>query len=101
MFKCQVNFYSNSSVLQINICRMQLVLLYIKFKLSNIARHFSSVVLVLDLGGQVVPDVAEVPDVVLHHQRHVRRHGEGHLGRQAARLGEHVQIPLKRKWFEE
>ena len=51
------------------------------------------VVLVLDLGSEVIPDVAKVGDVVLHHQGDVRWHGERHLGREARGLGEHVQVP--------
>ena len=27
------------------------------------------------------------------HGAYIRRHGEGDLGRQTARLGEHVQVP--------
>ena len=50
------------------------------------------VVFVLDLGSQVVSDVTDVSDVVLHHQGHVRGHGQGDLGSQATGLGEHVQI---------
>jgi hypothetical protein len=33
-----------------------------------------SVLLVLYLGGEVVADVTDVSDAVLHHQRHVGRH---------------------------
>ena len=37
--------------------------------------------------------MTDVPDVVLDHQGDVGGHGEGDLGGQAARLGEHVQVP--------
>lgn len=47
-----------------------------------------------DLGGQVVLDVAHaVHDLVHHHQRSLIRHVEGNLSREAARLGEQVQVP--------
>ena len=37
------------------------------------------VVFVLNLGCEVVADVANVADVVLNHQGHVRGHGQRHL----------------------
>ena len=52
-----------------------------------------SVIFILNLWGEVVSDVTNVSNVVLNHQGDIRRHGEGHLGRQAAGLGEHVQVP--------
>ena len=52
-----------------------------------------SVVFILNLGSEVIPDVAHVGDVVLHHQGHVGRHGERDLAGQTARLGEHLEIP--------
>ena len=51
------------------------------------------VVFILNLGGEIVADVTHVSDVVLHHQRHVRRHGERHLAGQTACLGEHLEVP--------
>merc|ERR1719244_907521 len=42
---------------------------------------------------QIVSDMTNVSNVVLHNQGDIRGHGEGHLGRQAAGLGEHVQVP--------
>ena len=53
---------------------------------------FPSVVLVLDLGGEVVPDVADVADLVLDDERHLGAHGEADLGREAGGLGEHVEV---------
>ena len=50
------------------------------------------VVLVLDLGGQVVADVADVTDLVLDHQGNVRGHGQRDGGRQARSLGEQIQV---------
>ena len=38
-----------------------------------------SVVLVVDLGSEIVAHAPEVPDVVLHHQRNIGRHREGDL----------------------
>ena len=51
------------------------------------------VVFILNLGSEIVPDVTHVSDVVLHHQRHVGRHGERHLAGQTAGLGEHLEVP--------
>ena len=59
------------------------------------------VVLVLDLGGEVIPDVPEVGDVVLDHQGDIRGHGERHLGGQARGLGEHVKVPVTRVRYGE
>jgi hypothetical protein len=46
---------------------------------SLVAGVQGSVLLVLYLGGEVVADVTDVSDAVLHHQGHVGRHGQGHL----------------------
>jgi len=51
------------------------------------------VVFVLNFGSEVVADMTNVSDVVLDHQGDVRGHGEGYLGGEAARLGEHAQVP--------
>ena len=50
-------------------------------------------VFVLNFGSEVVADMTNVSDVVLDHQGVVRGHGEGYLGGEAARLGEHAQVP--------
>ena len=39
----------------------------------------SSVVLVLNLGREIVPDVADVPDLVLHDEGDLGAHGEADL----------------------
>ena len=44
-------------------------------------------------GSEVVADMTNVSDVVLDHQGDVRGHGEGYLGGETARLGEHAQVP--------
>ena len=69
-----------------------------------------SVILVLNLGSEIISDVSDVSDVVLHHQGDVGGHGEGdlgghyyyyyyyyyyYLGGQAARTSEHVQVPSR------
>ena len=51
------------------------------------------VVLIFNLGGEVVSDVSDLPNVVLEDQRNVRRHGEHYLVCQAGSLGEHGQVP--------
>ena len=62
---------------------------------------FVSVVLILDLGCEVIPDVTKVGDVVLDHQGNIGRHREGDLGGQARRLGEHVQVPATNiRWYK-
>ena len=55
----------------------------------------SSVVLVLDLGREVVPDVADVADLVLDDEGDLGAHGEADLGRQAGGLGEHVEVSAR------
>ena len=54
------------------------------------------VIFVLNLGSEVVADMSNVSDVVLDHQGDIRGHGEGYLGGEAARLGEHAQVPAIR-----
>ena len=49
-------------------------------------------VVVLNLGSEVVADVADVTDLVLDHQGNVRGHGQRDGGRQARSLGEQVQV---------
>ena len=61
--------------------------------LKNSEANFASVVVILDLGSEVVFHFPHVPDVVLDDQRHVWRHGERYLVGQARGFGEHVQIP--------
>ena len=51
------------------------------------------VVLIFNLGGEVVSDVSNLPNVVLEDQGNVGRHGQHHLGCQAGSLGEHAQVP--------
>ena len=50
----------------------------------------SLVVIVFNLGCEVVSNVTNLSNVVLHHEGDIGGHGEGHLGRQAGGLGEHV-----------
>ena len=49
-------------------------------------------VVVLNLGSEVVADVADVADLVLHDQGDVRRHGQTDGGSEARGLGEQVQV---------
>ena len=49
-------------------------------------------VVVLNLGSEVVADVADVADLVLHDQGDVRRHGQADGGSEARGLGEQVQV---------
>ena len=46
----------------------------------------------VDLGRQVVADVATGADGVLDHNRYVGRHGKGDCGAQGGGLGEEVQV---------
>lgn len=48
-------------------------------KICGVMLASGSVLLILYLGSQVVADVADIPDVVLHHQGNVRGHGQRHL----------------------
>jgi len=56
---------------------------------------FSLVVLVFDLGCEVVTDVADVSDLVLDDKGDFRRHRQRDGRGKARSLGEHVQVPEK------
>jgi hypothetical protein len=47
----------------------------------------------VDLGCKVVSDVAHGADGVLHHDRNIRREGQGDGGAQGGGLGEQSQVP--------
>lgn len=53
----------------------------------------SLVVLILNLGGQVVANVANVLHLKLHHKGHIRRHAQLDLFTQAGRFCKGVQVP--------
>lgn len=49
-------------------------------------------VVILDLGRQIVSDVAVVLDLVLDDERHISRHRQLHLRGQRRGLGERVEV---------
>ena len=53
--------------------------LYGRELLARIVGGWGSVLFILNLGCEVVADVANVADVVLNHQGHVGGHGQRHL----------------------
>ena len=62
-------------------------------KVSLLVSDELLIVLVLDFGGQIIADFAEIADLVLDDEGDLRAHRQGDRRGQAAGLGEHVQVP--------